>query len=87
MRVAACTLALTALLAACSGPGAAPSPRVTAAPSGPSALLGVPGPLPAQMHPLVFDGTPLLVQDPTAWNSMPDAAHGPGARAPGPRPS
>jgi hypothetical protein len=25
------------------------------------------------MHPLVFDGTPLWVQDPAAWNSAPDA--------------
>ncbi|MGC8633297.1 MAG: hypothetical protein ACP5VP_01285 [Candidatus Limnocylindrales bacterium] len=45
---------------------------MTVAPSGPSALIGVPGPLPAGMQQLVFDGTPLLVQDPSAWNRVPD---------------
>ena len=35
--------------------------------------MGIPGPLPAGMQPLVFDGTRLLVQDPAAWKRLPDA--------------
>jgi hypothetical protein len=37
-------------------------------------LLGVPGPLPAGLQQVRYEGTALLVQDPAAWNAAPDAA-------------